>query len=302
VGVPCFNRPLPLEDVLACLVKQTYRNLEIIVSDDCSPDPNVQEVAETFASKDARIRFIRQEKNLGLIANHNFVLSLARGEFFVWVNDDDLLPADYIEKCVLHAYDASGIQLVGTPCDRYLDEKFWYRYETRSNVGKSCHIRLREMIPQAFVAPYGFEQYLYGLNRTATLKRHPLAKTYDYIFALFFAMSEEGYLHVAPEVTLHKNTTEKEVKAHEAAGYIVERHRLLGLLPRRFEEAITLAQGMMRTIARSSRLGLAAKAHLLALCGLDCSWLGIMRPSLRRVIRSATGIELRDPREGKTRT
>lgn len=302
VGVPCFNRSASLRAVLSCLLEQTYASLEIIVSDDCSPDPQVREVAEALAGKDARIRYIRQERNLGLIANHNYVLSLAQGEFFLWVNDDDLLPLDYIERCVSHAYDASDIQLVGTPCDRYLDGRFWYSYETRSNVGKSCYARLREMIPMAFVAPYGFEQYLYGLNRTATLKRHPLCGTNDYIFALFFAMSEEGYIHVAPEATLRKNTTDKERKAYEIAGYVVERSRMLRLLPRRFEEAIILARGMMRTIAGSSRLGTADKAHLLGLCVLDCLWLGIARPSVRRIIRVTTGIELRDSREGKTLT
>ncbi len=302
VGLPSFNRSAPLRAVLERLLEQTYRNLEIIVSDDCSPDPQVREVAETLAGKDSRIRYIRQSQNLGLIANHNFVLSLAQGEFFMWFNDDDLLTLDYIERCVSHAGDAAGIQLVGAPCDRYLDGKFWYTYETWSNVGKSCYARLRQMIPLAFVAPCSFEQYLYGLCRTATLKRHPLAGTYNFIFGLFFAMSEEGYIHVAPEVTLRKNTTGKERKAYEIAGYVVERSQLLRLLPRRFEEAITLARGMMRTIAGSSRLGLAAKAHLLLLCVLDCSWLGIIRPSLRRIIRFTTGIDLRDSREGKTLT
>jgi hypothetical protein len=158
------------------------------------------------------------------------------------------------------------------------------------------------MIPLAFIAPYGFEQYLHGLFRTATLKMHPLGGSFDYIFALFFMMSEEGQIHVAPEVTLRKNTTDKELKAHEVADYVVKRSRLLRLLPRRFEEAITLAQGMMRTIEASSHLSLAAKAHLLGLCVYGCLWLGIAWPSLRKLIRFATGIELRDSREGKTLT
>lgn len=302
VGVPCYNRPALLRRALSCLLEQTYRNLDIIVSDNCSPDDQVREVVEDFAAHDSRIRYFRQKENIGLTANHNFVLNQARGEFFMWVHDDDVIPAEYIEKCVLHSQDAPDIQVVGARGDRYLDDRFWYSYETWSNVAQPCHLRLRGLIKLAFVAPYCFEQYTYGLFRTRTLQKHPLSGEFDQLFRIFFAMAEEGYIHVAHEATMRKNTTKEELKKHAKADFILKRNRWLRMLPRRLEESVALARGMNRVVTRSARLSVAQKLRLKCLCAGCCLWQGLARPLVNRTIRGLTGVDLRDPREGKTFT
>jgi glycosyltransferase involved in cell wall biosynthesis len=51
VGIPCYNRPEGLKRTLECITGQTYKNLEIIVSDNCSPDPEVERVGREYASR-----------------------------------------------------------------------------------------------------------------------------------------------------------------------------------------------------------------------------------------------------------
>ena len=65
VGIPTYNRPEGLRRTLECITGQTYRNLEIIVSDNCSPDPEVERVVRSFMAHDARIQYFRQPENKG---------------------------------------------------------------------------------------------------------------------------------------------------------------------------------------------------------------------------------------------
>lgn len=100
VGVPTFERPDGLRRTLSHLVAQTYRRLEIVVSDNASSNPDVERVIAEFTSRDSRIRYFRQEHNLGAMANFKFVLAQATGEYFMWAADDDEWSPEFVEKCL----------------------------------------------------------------------------------------------------------------------------------------------------------------------------------------------------------
>lgn len=131
VGVPTFNRPDGLDRTLSCITAQSYPWLEIIVSDNCSPDPRVAEVAERYVRRDARVRYFRQDSNQGPYANFRFVLERAKGEYFMWAADDDLWEPDFVAQLVreLDADTATGLAFCnfeamnaeGNRLDRYPD-------------------------------------------------------------------------------------------------------------------------------------------------------------------------------------
>lgn len=100
IGLPTYNRPDALRRCLEIISAQTYKNIEVIVSDNASEDGRVKEIAEEFARKDQRIKYFRQEKNLGLLANTEFVLRKAAGEYFAWISDDDWRSPEFIELLV----------------------------------------------------------------------------------------------------------------------------------------------------------------------------------------------------------
>lgn len=100
VGIPTFNRPGGLERTLACISKQTYVNLEIIVSDNCSTDPEVIQVIKRYAGNDKRITYQIQDTNISLVPNFQYLLDHANGKYFMWAADDDQWNADFIERCV----------------------------------------------------------------------------------------------------------------------------------------------------------------------------------------------------------
>ncbi len=97
VITPTYNRPEYLKQALASAVGQTYQNIEIIVSDNCSPE-SPQAIVESF--NDPRIRFSRNESNLGMFANTMKAFKMARGKYVAALLDDDMWEKDFLEKLI----------------------------------------------------------------------------------------------------------------------------------------------------------------------------------------------------------
>jgi glycosyltransferase involved in cell wall biosynthesis len=97
VGIPTYNRPEGLRRTLISICEQSYRNLEIIVSDNASTGDEVEKTVREFMAKDTRIQFHRQPENHGPSHNFQFVLDQAHGEYFMWVADDDWRDKVFIE-------------------------------------------------------------------------------------------------------------------------------------------------------------------------------------------------------------
>ncbi len=97
VGMTTFNQPEKLKKALDCIVTQTYKSLEIIISEDCTPCEETKRIIDQYETRDSRIRAIHQETNLGPPTNINFVLTQATGEYFMWADDDDLRDKGWVE-------------------------------------------------------------------------------------------------------------------------------------------------------------------------------------------------------------
>lgn len=96
VIVPVYNNEKFVETCIWSLCRQTYQNLEILVINDGSSD-NSGQILERMAEKDERIRLIHQ-KNAGVSAARNKGVELAEGEYLTFVDGDDYVSTDYIEK------------------------------------------------------------------------------------------------------------------------------------------------------------------------------------------------------------
>ncbi|WP_026966625.1 glycosyltransferase family 2 protein [Algoriphagus terrigena] len=97
ICIPAFKSSF-LEECISSILAQTVGDFELIILNDCSPQP-VDEVVRKFT--DPRIRYFTNEKNVGayhLVDNWNKCLSLAIGEFFLIMGDDDLLHPDYLRE------------------------------------------------------------------------------------------------------------------------------------------------------------------------------------------------------------
>ena len=100
VGIPTYNRPDGLLRTIKQIASQSYVNLEILVSNNASPNPMVAALLARCAELDPRIRVVNQAENLGIFKNFQYVLQHTRGEFFMWAADDDEWDPSFVASCV----------------------------------------------------------------------------------------------------------------------------------------------------------------------------------------------------------
>jgi glycosyltransferase involved in cell wall biosynthesis len=279
VGIPCYNRPDGLRCLLDSIIKQSYSNLDIIISDNCSTDDGVGQVAQEFASRDPRIRYFRQDTNIGLYPNHDFVRNHALGDYFFWVADDDEIPVDYVEKCMAHFDDAPDIVMVGPSCDRYLDGDYWYTYDNYSDVGKDTYHRLKDMIPHAFTGPNKFEQYFYGIFLKKAIPKKFVLGEFRCELRLFFQLSERGCIQHASDVRLVKSTSKAHLDRYKKRAFI-HRHLWLNLFGRTAERTIPVTVGMILIVIRSGNLKFLQKMRLISKC-LTCYKSYVLYPDFK---------------------
>ena len=96
VIIPTYNGALYLQQAIESILKQTFQNFEIIVIDDASSDESF-EIGAEFAATDSRIKLFKNEKNLGFARNRNKAISLARGNYIAWQDQDDISFPDRLE-------------------------------------------------------------------------------------------------------------------------------------------------------------------------------------------------------------
>lgn len=101
VIVPVYNVEPYLDRCVRSLTGQTYTDLEIILVDDGSPD-NCPQMCDDWAARDPRIRVIHKE-NAGQGIARNTGMDQASGEFVYFVDSDDYIAPETIEKCYTEA-------------------------------------------------------------------------------------------------------------------------------------------------------------------------------------------------------
>jgi len=89
---------------------QTYVNVEIIVSDNCSSD-NTEQVVRDFGPQ---IQYVRQTQNLGLNGNLNQCIDRASGDYLLLLHDDDLIDPDFVESCMAAVGNSTSVGFIRT--------------------------------------------------------------------------------------------------------------------------------------------------------------------------------------------
>ena len=97
IVVPIYNGENYIEDCLKSILVQTYEDWELILIDNASEDNSLR-VCKEYAAKDDRIQVLRQHNNMGVSVARNLGIEKARGEFITFIDIDDWIEEDYLEK------------------------------------------------------------------------------------------------------------------------------------------------------------------------------------------------------------
>lgn len=103
ICITSFNYGAYIQDAIESALSQTYRNIEVIVSDNRSTDVTARILASY--SDDSRIRVFVNETNVGLCRNHNLAIKRARGEYIVVLSADDVLFPEHVEHLLRRIQD-----------------------------------------------------------------------------------------------------------------------------------------------------------------------------------------------------
>ena len=169
IGLPTYNRPSGLRKCLEHISLQTYPNIEIIISDNCSEDKTVQHIIEEFAAKDKRILAIRQEVNIGLEANFNFVFNKSSADYFIWMSDDDYFDADYVTECMRFLLKNPDCVLCSGVAKYYSRDKFLFTEKMFSLNQGNAFFRLWR-----YFSRVGKNGNFYGVFRKHILSEKPI--------------------------------------------------------------------------------------------------------------------------------
>lgn len=215
VGVASYNRPALLRRAIQSVVSQSYKNLEILISDNGSTDPGVRKVIEEFARSDTRIRCIFHPVNQGAFFNFRSVLNESSSEYFIWLADDDYWCPEYLEGLLAKAKLTGAALTYGRAV--IVDVEI----EERDRVVKEMPTTIGRLAALVNFVRFDTDSVFYGLFPTATGKKlagllrnwripkamaadHPFLEynfvSYAFIFGL---LSSGGFCNASSGKTIH---------------------------------------------------------------------------------------------------
>lgn len=99
ICIPTYNGASYIKETLECAVNQSYKNLEIVITDDHSSDDTIA-ICERFAAQDNRIKIYHNPQNLGLVGNWCESVEKATGNWIKFLFQDDLISTNAVEKMI----------------------------------------------------------------------------------------------------------------------------------------------------------------------------------------------------------
>ncbi|HUR65061.1 MAG TPA: glycosyltransferase family 2 protein [Chitinophagaceae bacterium] len=199
IGLPTYNRPAGLQKVLDCIHAQTYSNLEIIISDNCSDNAEVAAIIRAAGEKDKRIRAITQATNIGLEGNFNFVYARATGDYFIWMSDDDVFDDNYIAECVKYLEGHKDHVLCSGQSIYYTNGEYTFTEDMMPVIGESPFGRASK-----FFDRMQQNGKFYGVFRNKLLAAEPLGHHIGCDWSFMAKLAILGKLNFTTTTNYHR--------------------------------------------------------------------------------------------------
>ena len=99
IGLPVYNGESTLARAIQTHLDQTFTDFELVITDNCSTD-GTEQICREFAARDERVRYLRNDENVGAAGNFQKAFHHSTGEYFRWAAHDDHIAPTYLERCV----------------------------------------------------------------------------------------------------------------------------------------------------------------------------------------------------------
>ncbi|MGD1015490.1 MAG: glycosyltransferase family A protein [Roseiarcus sp.] len=203
IGVPVYNGAKLLDDCLACLARQTFRDFKVVILDNASTD-STGDIARAWVARDSRFTYERQTHNVGMMPNFCDVLLRAESPWFMWRAHDELTADNYLEALYRLATGTPGCKLALSTCVLCdLDG----RRRTVPLPDAQAFVALRGQLAMLLDYP---ESWLYGLWNTETARKSclPVCAHYPYANAaehlILYGPISDGAARGTAETEIYK--------------------------------------------------------------------------------------------------
>lgn len=175
IGLPVYNGEQFIGDAIDSILNQSFEDFELIISDNGSMD-TTQEICEQYAARDSRVRYYRNEKNLGAGKNFSRVFELSIGKYFRWAAHDDMAEPNYLSRCIQVLDSNESIILCFSKIKIMKQNgelKRNYSYNLFKTNSRKAHLRFADLV----LKRHGCF-HIFGLIRREYLEKTPLFGNY----------------------------------------------------------------------------------------------------------------------------
>ena len=214
VGLPVYNGEDFVREAIDSILGQTFRDFELIISDNGSTDAT-ESICRDYAARDPRVRYERNDINRGAAWNFNNVFDLARADYFQWAAHDDVYDLCFLEQAVPVLDNRDDVVLCFAGTD-FIDENGTVvrQYPFPIDVNNASTGELFAL----YSAKSHIVHEVFGLIRTEVLRGSPLIGGYassDKVLLAVLAL--RGRFYQLPETLFfHREHSGRSTKA--AAG------------------------------------------------------------------------------------
>jgi glycosyltransferase involved in cell wall biosynthesis len=258
VGIPAYNSERHLREAIESILAQTFRDFELIISDNASTDGTAA-ICESYARQDPRVRCVHQPSNIGAPRNYTFLVGCARGRYFKWSSANDTCEPTMLERCVgVLERDPSVVLCYGAT--RFVDadgqaiQVYRGDFSVEDARPRDRYTTLRRRL--------AFNNAQNGVIRLHALKRTRLVRPY---IASDLAMMAElallGKFHLLPDVMLNRRMAEDSFSSRLSDSDRAKFIDPMSRASRRFD-LLRLRYDFMRSIVRAP-LSIGDKLRLL---------------------------------------
>jgi glycosyltransferase involved in cell wall biosynthesis len=202
IGFPVYNGEQSLHHVLDSILAQDFHDFEVVICDNASTD-NTGAICTGYADRDKRIRYFRNETNMGANPNHDRTFHLSLGKYFMWTAHDLVHLPGMLRRCVeTLMHGPPSVVLVYPRCEMIFDGRP-LAYDARSSIESRegrPYRRLEKVSRHVLMV-----NQLYGLMRRDALSKTRLNGSYfssDYVLLAELAML--GEIWEVPEVLIRR--------------------------------------------------------------------------------------------------
>lgn len=211
--IPIYNTGKYLAQCLESLQVQLHPEIEILLIDDCSTD-NSAEICMDYCKRSENFRYFIQDCNRGVAEARNRGLDEAVGEYILFIDSDDFVASDYMER--IFSYTESGYDLVSFGCFNYVhngDEKY-HTAESSMNISANSRYELQKawetlLINSFFMSPWNklFRSSIIEQNKIRFIAGCVCYE--DYMFNLEYCGKIKDFLAVPEAVYYYRQDASK---------------------------------------------------------------------------------------------